>query len=113
MTSDQALTFDNGATDKSGFFNVTANLKSGVAAKTYNGVTYTTAIKMESSTTVTFTTGAAKKLYIVTDTPSGKIKVDGNTVTADADGIASVNLSAGNHTIAKGDTMNVYSLIIK
>lgn len=113
LTSDQALTFDNGATDKSGFFSVTANLKSGVAAKTYNGVSYTTAIKMESSTSIKFTTGAAKTLYIVTDTPSGKIKVDGNTVTADADGIASVNLSAGNHTIAKGDTMNVYSLIIK
>lgn len=113
LTSDQALTFNDGATDKSGFFTITANLKSGIAAKTYNGVAYTTAIKMESSTSITFTTATAKTLYIITDTASGKIKVDGNTVTADADGIVSVSLAAGSHSIAKADTLNVYSIIIK
>lgn len=113
LSSDQALTFDEGATDKSGYFTITANMKSGVAAKTYNGVTYTTAIKMESSTSITFATAGAKTLYVVTDTAAGKIKVDGNAVVADSDGIVAVPLSAGSHSITKGDTMNVYSLIIK
>ncbi|MBR5210902.1 MAG: hypothetical protein IKV67_13740, partial [Paludibacteraceae bacterium] len=113
LTSDQTLTFDNGVTDKSGFFTVSANLKSGIAAKTYNGVTYTSAIKMESSTSVTFTTAASKTLYIITDTANGRIKVDGNSITADSDGIVSVSLAAGNHSITKGDSLNVYSLIIK
>lgn len=113
LTSDQTLTFDNGATDKSGFFTVSANLKSGIAAKTYNGVTYTSAIKMESSTSVTFTTAASKTLYIITDTANGRIKVDGNSITADSDGIVSVSLAPGNHSITKGDSLNIYSLIIK
>ncbi len=113
LTSDQTLTFDNGTTDNSGFFTVSANIKSGIAAKTYNGVTYTSAIKMESSTSVTFTTAAQKTLFIITDTANGKIKVDGTSVTADSDGVVSVSLTAGEHSISKGDSLNVYSIIIK
>ena len=113
LTSDQTLTFDNGTTDNSGFFTVSANIKSGIAAKTYNGVTYTSAIKMESSTSVTFTTAAPKTLFIITDTANGKIKVDGTSVTADSDGVVSVSLNAGEHSISKGDSLNVYSIIIK
>lgn len=113
LSSDQVLTFDNGTVDNSGFFTISANMKSGIAAKTYNGVTYSSAIKMESSTTITFATSVEKTLYLVTDTASGRVKVDDQTFTADASGIVSVKLSAGNHTVTKGDTLNVYALIIK
>lgn len=113
LSSDQTLTFDNGAVDKTGFFTITANMKSGIAAKTYNGVTYSSAIKMESSTTISFTISVEKTLYMVTDIANGKVKVDGVSVEANGDGIASVKLKAGSHTITKGDTLNVYALIIK
>ena len=86
---------------------------SGIAAKTYNGVTYSSAIKMESSTTISFTISVEKTLYMVTDIANGKVKVDGVSVEANGDGIASVKLKAGSHTITKGDTLNVYALIIK
>ncbi len=91
---------------------VTGNLKSGVAAKTYGGTTYTTALKMESSTNIAFTLDSAATITLVTDTASKKIKIDDTKYTTDTDGIVSQALTAGSHTVTKGDSMNVYAIII-
>ncbi len=91
---------------------VTGSLKSGVAEKTYNGTTYKTALKMESKTSITFTTTEAKTLTIVTDTASKKISIDGTKVSTDSDGVVTQSLAGGDHTISKGDAMNVYAIII-
>ena len=110
----QVLTFNTGKTGDNSFFTVSANLKSGAAEKVYEGVTYTTAIKMESATSITFTTTASMTLVIVTDaTAEKKIKIDDVANKTNTSGILIVELAAGNHTITKGDSINVYAVILK
>ena len=104
-------TFDNGTTDT--VFKITANLKSGVAIKAYDGVNYTTAIKMESSTSIKFSISEAKKLVIITDTSAKNIKIDGEKVLTNSSGVVEIELSSGSHEIIKGDSMNVYAFILK
>ena len=103
-------TFDNGVSDT--VFTIIGSLKSDVASKTYDGVTYTSALKMEKSTSITFTLDAAYTLVIVTDSSSKKIKIDDNNKTTDSNGVYTIDLASGSHTITKGDSMNVYALIL-
>ena len=87
------------------------NPKSGVAPKIYNGVTYTTAWKMESKTEFSFNFSDAVKLTIVTDVPTGRIKIDGTSENTDSDGIVQKNLPAGPHLLTKDSKLNIYALI--
>ena len=103
-------TFDNGVSDT--VFTITGNLKSGASPKTYDSITYTTALKMESSTAITFTIDSAYTLVIITDSDSKKIKLDNSDKTTDANGVLSIDLASGSHTITKGYSMNVYALIL-
>lgn len=109
------VTFDNFTSGGNiGGFTITGNLKSGASPKTYNGVTYTSALKMESEskTMITFTTDAELTITVVTDGAAGQtIKFDGTKVAVDADGVASQKLAAGSHTITKGDSINLYAII--
>lgn len=92
---------------------VTGNLKSGIASKTYGGTTYTTALKMETSTSISFTLDNPASLTLVTDAASKGIKIDGTKKMTDADGVVSGEvLEAGSHTVTKGDTINLYAIII-
>ena len=106
-------TFDDGVADASGFFSITGNMQGKGANVTYNGVTYTTAMKMESSTSISFTIAAPTTLVIVTDAPTKKIKVNGTAYTSDASGIFNISLTTvGTISIAKGDTLNVCAIIV-
>jgi pectate lyase len=108
-----AITFDSftsGATVNG--VTITGNLKSGATAKTYNGITYTTAIKMESATAISFTLSTSATLTLITDTAAKKIKIDGTSYTTDADGVVTQSLASGSHTVVKGDSMNLYAIII-
>ena len=67
---------------------------------------------MESSTSITFTLEKTSEITVVTDAASKKIKFDGTAVTTEADGVVKKELAAGSHTIIKGDTLNVYAIII-
>ena len=107
------MTFNNGTTDPTQYFTVSGNLKSGVASKTYDGVTYTTALKMEQNTTISFTCQSTVTLTIITDTASKKIVIDGTKYTTNADGVVSIELAKGTHTITKGDSINVYAVIVE
>ena len=109
----ETLTFNGGATGDNAYFTVSANLKTGIASKTYNGETYTTAIKMETSTSIKFSTTQSVTVTIITDTASKKIKVNGTAVTTDTNGVATVTLTSGDHTITKGDSVNVYAIIVE
>lgn len=90
---------------------VTGSLKAGIAAKTYAGTTYTTALKMETATSIKITTSSAVTVKVVTDTASKNIKLAGVKVATDSDGIATLSLTAGANEITKGDSMNVYAII--
>lgn len=100
--------FSNGISDD--FFTISGNTSTSKGSNTFNGETYTTCLKIESSTSITFTTTAPKTLTLVLGSgESGKrIKVDDTTYSADANGIVTVELGAGNHIIKKGDTANLF-----
>lgn len=94
-----------------GIFTVNANSKSGPDSKTYESVTYTKAIKLESDTEITFTATASGTLYILEDVLSNTkaIKVNGTAVTSDANGLVTVSLTAGStYSIKKGNTAIIY-----
>ena len=81
---------------------------------TYNGVTYTEALKMESEskTNISFTTTQAMTLVLVTDSVTGKkMKIDGTKYDG-TNGIFTLDLEAGAHTILKGDSMNLFAIIL-
>ncbi len=112
--SAETLTFSSGSSGDNSFFTVSGNLKSGVDSKTYNGTTYTSALKMESSTRITFTTTQTTTITIVTDTASKKIKINDKNYTTDSNGVVVIdNFAAGAVTIVKGDSMNVYTIIVE
>ena len=76
-------------------------------AATIAGVSYTKGLKMESSTSVSFTTTTVKTLTLHV-TGSKKIKVDGNDYDVPADGVLVIsNLAAKTHTITKNTTNTI------
>lgn len=80
---------------------------------TINGTTYSKGLKMESSTNVSFSTGATTTLtlYFHSSCAGKTVKVDGvNYTTQSTNGVVYItveNLEAGTHTITKNST-NTY-----
>ena len=105
--------FDNGMPTE--FFAVNGNLSDSKGTVIYNGTTYTQCLKIESSTSITFTTTQTMQLTLVLGT-GGKytIKIDDEKVTGTTNVIV-VTLQAGTHTITKADSVNLYyiSLTVK
>jgi pectate lyase len=94
------------------FYTITGNMNSTSGSVTYDGIALTSRLKIESSTSITFTTAQPGTLTLVLDaTFNGAIKVDNVSYTAVA-GIVNVPISAGAHTITKGDTSNLFYLKI-
>ncbi|MCR5216909.1 MAG: pectate lyase, partial [Lachnospiraceae bacterium] len=96
----------------SDYFTISGNLSDSKGSVTYNGVEYTTCLKIESKTKVTFKTSKEATLVLVLDKSKAKIKVDGDTITADSNGIVTVSLSSGSHTIAKKDSVNCFYMVV-
>ncbi|MFH6998070.1 T9SS type A sorting domain-containing protein [Flavobacterium sp. FlaQc-57] len=89
------------------FYTITGNLATNKGTVTYNDLTLTQCLKMETATTVTYTTTQSSTLTLVFAEAAGTAKIDGTNYTATA-GIITVTLGAGNHTIAKKDTANLF-----
>ena len=96
----------------SSFFTITGNLSDSKGSVTYNGLTLTTCLKLESSTSIAFAVSSSAKITIITDTSTSNFKLDGNKISTDSNGVTTVDLSAGSHTITKADTGNIFMLII-
>lgn len=94
----------------SDFYTITGNLSTTKGTVTYNGLTLTQCLKIESATSITFTTTQASTLTLVFVEAAGTIKVDNVDKTA-SNGIVTVSLAAGNHTIAKKDTSNLFYMV--
>ena len=94
------------------FFTITGNMNSTNGSVSYAGLSLTSRMKIESSTSIIFTTSQPGTLTLVFDaTFTGTIKVDGVAYNAVA-GIATINISAGSHTITKGDIANLFYIKI-
>lgn len=92
----------------SAFFNIQGNLSTSKGTVTYNGLTLTQCLKIESGTSIGFTTAAPSTLTLVLNTANGtKIKVDDTSYTI-TDGIVIVPLAPGAHTITKDSVTNLF-----
>ena len=91
----------------SSFYTISGNLSTAKGSVTYNGKTLTQCLKMETATAIDFTAPSAGKLTLVFAEPTATAKVDGNKVSA-ANGIITVDLAQGAHTIAKADACNLF-----
>ena len=95
----------------SSFYTITGNLATNKGTVSYNGLTLTQSLKMESATSVGFTNTAKGDLTLVFVEPNATVKVDGTKYTANGDGIIQVSVSAGTHTITKANTANLYYMV--
>ncbi|MEK4153671.1 MULTISPECIES: pectate lyase [Paenibacillus] len=91
----------------SSFFNIQGNLSTSKGTVAYQGLTLSQCLKIESATSIQFTSAKASALTLVFNTEGTKIKVDGTSYPI-TNGIATVSLAAGAHTITKDSTANLY-----
>ncbi|WP_027383852.1 pectate lyase family protein [Epilithonimonas caeni] len=91
------------------FYAINGNMNSTDGSQSYDGLTLTKRFKMESSTSITYTTTAESTLTLVFDADFSKnVKFDGTNYTA-VNGILTIpNVAVGAHTITKGDTTNLF-----
>ncbi|WJS95944.1 T9SS type A sorting domain-containing protein [Flavobacterium johnsoniae] len=90
------------------FYSITGNMNSTPGSVTYNGLTLTERLKIESSTTINYTTTNSSTLTLVFDSNfTGTIKVDNVSYTASS-GIVTASIAAGSHSITKGSVANLF-----
>ncbi len=86
-----------------------ANMNSTPGNTTYDGLTLTARLKIETATIITYTTPAVSTLTLVFDpTFNGTIKLNGSNYTASAGVVTIPSVPAGLNTITKGSTTNMY-----
>ena len=97
---------------ESDVFEIMGSLSTTKGSVTYDGETLTRCLKMESSTSITFTLSTSGTMRLVfLESFSGAVKVDDTKYTATA-GIATVDLAAGSHTITKADVSFLFLIVI-
>jgi len=91
------------------FYTITGNMNSTDGSQTYDGLSLTKRFKMESATSINYTTTDVSTLTLVFDADfAKKVKFDGVNYTA-VNGVVTIpNVAAGAHSITKGDTTNLY-----
>jgi pectate lyase len=86
-----------------------ANMNSTAGSTTYDGLTLTARLKIESATIITYTTTALSTLTLVMDpTFNGTIKLNGTSYTASGGIVTIPAVPARTNTITKGSTTNLY-----
>lgn len=80
----------------------------------YNGATFTSAIKMESSTKISFNAPGSGKLTLVTYSGKAepKIKINGESIAVSKNGATTVDIAGGTVNIAK-DTTDTYLYVME
>ncbi|MGM9631857.1 MAG: hypothetical protein ACI3XL_02040, partial [Eubacteriales bacterium] len=105
----------------SDFFTITGSLSTSKGKVTYDGTEYTQCLKLESATSITFSLTEAKTITLVMNSEKYayvSCKIDGTKYTADVAavkdmGIITIELPAGDHTITKADTANIFLIILE
>lgn len=106
--------FDKAGTPSSSLFTVAGNGSNSKGTATYNGKTYNTCLKMESTTNISFTTTKPMKLTLVfADTETASFKLDGKKTVGTSSTYTFDSLPAGEHTITKQDTRNLFLIVIE
>ena len=90
---------------------VTGNYSTSKGSITINGTTYSTCIKMESSTSLVLTADQAYTMTLVFNDASVDVKIDGTTYST-TNFVYSTNISAGTVTITKSDAAYLFAIIL-
>ena len=102
----------DGKADSDGFFTFAGNTSTSKGSVTFNGETLGTCLKMESSTNISFNASKDGTLILVfggsTDASGKKVKVNGTPYEIPSSQILELALSAGSHTVTKGDSINLF-----
>lgn len=97
---------------QSDFFTITGNLSTSKGSVSFDGKVLTQCLKMESSTEIRFGAPVGGTLILIfggsTNAAGKTVKVDGTKYTVGADGALSVAVTAGWHSITKGDSINLF-----
>ncbi len=97
---------------ESSYFTIKGNLGTDNTGLIYNDLLLTKYLKIETTTSITFTTESSATLTLVFNSDFSKdIVIDGKEYKADK-GIVTVELAAGNHTITKGDAAKLYYMTV-
>lgn len=107
ITSGDYLCIFEGGQPSSNFYTISGNYSSSKGTFTYQGVTYKWCLKLESSTSVSFTTSEEMTLILGFDKAAANIKIDGTKQVA-TNGIIQYTLPAGSHQLTKADSNNLY-----
>lgn len=90
------------------FYSISGNLSTSKGTVIYNGLTLTQCLKIESSTSISFTTATEGDLTLIfNDGFSGAIKINGVNQNVSS-GVLAMTIPAGTHTISKADVANLY-----
>ncbi len=90
------------------YFTITGKTTSGKGSVEYNGLTLTTALKMESSTLIQFEAKKSAELTLVFDNNfNGYVKISKQNVQAE-NGLLKVTVHEGTNYIEKSDVANLY-----
>ena len=99
----------------SDFYTINGNLTKDRGTVTYNGLSLTQGLKMESSTTISFTAPSAGTLTLVfggSDTASSdQFKLNGTSTSINSSFIYTGSIAAGSYTITKDDTCTLYYMV--
>ncbi len=90
------------------FYTISGNLSTSKGTVSYAGLTLTQCLKMESATNIAFTASGKGTLTLVFVETAATVKVDGTKYTSSGDGVITVDLAAGAHTITKADSANLF-----
>lgn len=93
----------------SSFYTISGNLSSDKGSVTYNGLTLTRCLKLETETSITFS--GSGTITLVLSEADKRVKIDGTAYTTDANGIITASVGAGSHTIIKGDSANLFYMV--
>ncbi len=86
-----------------------ANMNSNAGYATYDALTFTARLKIETATNISYTTNADSELTLVLDpTFNGTIKLDAISYTATNGILIIPSVPAGVHNITKGSVANLY-----
>ncbi len=93
----------------SSFYSISGNMNSTNGSVTYDGLTLTRRLKIETATSITYTTTVVSNLTLVFDSSfTGKIKFDNVDYTATGGIVTISDIPAGSHSITKNNTANLF-----
>ena len=113
ISSDVECNFQNSAPSNSAF-TVVGNYSNSKGTATVNGITYSVCLKMESSTSIKFTTTTRMRLTLVFGDDDTKFtaNIDG-TPQSGSNHILTVDIEVGEHEITKKDVTNLFYIGLK